>query len=122
MRVALDRLVPIRADTSCVSLRLHRTPATAAPRPGGVADEGAVDMEERRDQPPPPVTRRPVIPSVAGRLSPVQEAWSDYVRHGLSCEHCRSLDTVRCREAERLHGAYGDAEKAAFQRLADETR
>ena len=77
-------------------------------------------MDERRDPEPEPVTRPPVIASVA-KLSPMQEAWSAYVDHGLNCPKCRSLGAGPCGEAERLHGAYQIAGEAAFERLADET-
>lgn len=78
-------------------------------------------MDERRDRPPPPGSRPRLIPSIAGRLSPVQQAWSDYVRHGLSCGRCRSLDGGRCDESAQLHGIYQAADKAAHERLFGET-
>ena len=79
-------------------------------------------MEERRDPLSQPVTRARAIPSVAGRLSPVQQAWSNYVGHGLSCASCRSLDGGRCSESVRLHGIWQDADKAAYERLTEEPR
>lgn len=78
-------------------------------------------MADRRDPDPEPVTGPPVIASVAGRLSPMQQAWSAYVDHGLKCPLCRSLGAGPCSEAERLHGAYQIAGEAAFEKLADET-
>lgn len=77
-------------------------------------------MEERRDPEADAVTGPPVIASVA-KLSPIQQAWSDYVDHGLSCKQCRSLDGGRCSDAERLHGDYVKAGNQAYERLADET-
>lgn len=78
-------------------------------------------MDERRDPPPQPVTHRPVIPSIAGRLSPVQEAWGAYVQHGLKCGPCRSLDGGRCEEAVMLYGVWQAVDKAAHERLTGET-
>lgn len=78
-------------------------------------------MADRRDPEPEPGTGPPVIASVAGRLSPIQEAWSAYVDHGLNCPQCRSLAAGPCDEAERLHGAFQMAGETAFERLTDET-
>lgn len=77
-------------------------------------------MDERRDPQPDAGTGPPVIASVA-KLSPIQQAWSDYVDHATNCGQCRSLDGGRCGDAERLHGAYQVAGEQAFDRLADET-
>jgi hypothetical protein len=85
-----------------------------------VADERTVDVDERRDPPPEPGSGPPVIASVA-KLSPIQQAWSDYVDHGLKCPKCRTLDAGPCGEAERLHSAFQAAGDTAFERLADET-
>ncbi|MER5875404.1 hypothetical protein ABT119_05685 [Streptomyces sp. NPDC001910] len=63
-------------------------------------------MDERRDQPPPAVTRPPVIASGAARLTPLQEAWSDYVDHAIACADCRHIGRQRCEESDRLYGEY----------------
>ncbi|MFB7244675.1 hypothetical protein ACFCYX_19705 [Streptomyces populi] len=63
-------------------------------------------MDEVRDQPPPAVTRPPVIVAGAARLSPLQEAWSDYVDHTTSCADCRHIGRGRCEESDRLYREY----------------
>ena len=71
-----------------------------------MADEpGAVDVDERREQPPEAVTRPPVIVSGA-KLSPLQEAWSDYVDHAIACADCRHIGRARCETSETLYRAY----------------
>jgi hypothetical protein len=83
-----------------------------------MADEpGAVDVDERRDPPPQPVTRPPVIVSGA-RLSPLQQAWSDYVDHTTRCDHCRDVDRDRCETSEELYRAYRAHEDAACRGVA----
>lgn len=74
-------------------------------------------MEERRDQPPDPVTRAPLI---VGRLSPLQEAWSRYVTHTTGCGICRDIDRGHCDDSERLWQAYQAHGEAAYRRLDDE--
>ena len=74
-------------------------------------------MDERRDTPPEPVTRPLVI--VAGRLSPLQQAYSRYVTHTTRCGHCRDIDRGRCEDSERLWQDYRAQEDEACQRMAD---
>lgn len=75
-------------------------------------------MDERRDQPPPAVTRPPVI--VAGpKLSPLQQAWSRYVQHTTRCGQCRDIDRERCETSERLYREYHQYADDAYRRLAD---
>jgi len=62
-------------------------------------------VDERREQPPEAVTRPPVIVSGA-RLSPLQEAWSDYVDHAIACADCRHIGRARCETSDRLYGEY----------------
>lgn len=62
-------------------------------------------MDEPKNQPPPAVTRPPVIASGA-RLTPLQEAWSDYVDHAIACADCRHIGRQRCDESDRLYGEY----------------
>jgi len=83
-----------------------------------VADEGAVDVDERRDQPPPHGTDTAAMPPGA-RLSPLQQAWSRYVTHTTRCGDCRDVDRGRCATSERLYREYQDRGKAACDGLAD---
>lgn len=78
-------------------------------------------MDERRDPPPKPVTRRPVIASGAGKLSPLQQAWSRYVDHTTTCAHCRDIDRGRCEDSTRLWNAYRAQGDEAYRRLSKET-
>ena len=80
---------------------------------------GAVDVDQPTNPPPEPGSGRRIV-SVGGNLSPMQQAWSDYVGHGLKCPRCRSLDAGRCGDAERLHRDYREISDEAFERLADE--
>lgn len=74
-------------------------------------------MDERREPPPQPVTRPPVIVSGAAKLSPLQEAWGRYVDHTTGCSHCRDIDRGRCEKSEGLWQAYRDQENEAYRRL-----
>lgn len=74
-------------------------------------------MDERRDSAPPAVTRPPVIASGAGTLSPVQQAYSDYVGHATHCAHCRDVDRGACEDAGRLWRAYHDLSDEAYRQL-----
>lgn len=78
-------------------------------------------MEERRDPQPEPGTRPPVIASAAGRLSPLQQAYSRYVTHTTRCGHCRDIDRGRCEDSETLWRAYRGHEDAAYRGIADST-
>lgn len=75
-------------------------------------------MEERRDKQPPPEpgAQPPVLP-VAGKLSPVQEAWGAYVGHALKCPICRSRDAGSCDDAEQLHRTYKQVEANAHRQV-----
>lgn len=75
-------------------------------------------MADRRDPEPEPVTRPPVIASVA-KLSPLQQAYSRYVTHTNGCEHCRDVDRGRCGESERLWRDYRVHEEHAARGIAD---
>jgi hypothetical protein len=74
-------------------------------------------MEERRDGPPPAVTRPPVITSGAGELSPLQQAYSAYVRHATNCDACRDLDRTACDTAGELWRAYREIGDAACRQM-----
>ena len=75
-------------------------------------------MDERKD-PAPAAGRRPTLAAVAGRLSPVQEAWQRYVRHSLhQCPVCQCADGSPCEEAEELYRAYQETAADAAERLA----
>lgn len=75
-------------------------------------------MGERREQPA-PAGRWPAI-AAATRLSPVQEAYAEYVRHAIRCEACRDIDRT-CLAGEALHKGWRVQADAAFDRLAGET-
>lgn len=83
-----------------------RAPPRPCDRPGGLADEGAVDVDDSRDrQPAREPAARLVPPNI--RLTPVQEAWSDYVTHSLyRCNTCRAADGTACDTAEDLYRAF----------------
>jgi len=73
-------------------------------------------MGESRD-PKPAAERRPL--AVAGRLSPVQEAWQRYVHHSLhQCSVCRCADGSPCDTAEELYRAYQQTAAKAAEQLA----
>lgn len=76
-------------------------------------------MAEPRDPQPDPGTHPPAIASVAGRLSPLQQAYSRYVRHTNRCDHCRDVDRGRCERSETLWRAYRAHEDAAYRGIAD---
>lgn len=75
-------------------------------------------MDERKD-PPPPEDSAPRAVAAASRLSPIQQAWGDYVDHATRCPICRSVDGGRCDDAERLHHAYEAEGKTAYRRLGN---
>jgi len=77
-------------------------------------------VDERREPPPEPVTRPPVIVSAA-RLSPLQQAYSRYVTHTTECPGCRDIDSGRCEESERLWHAYRAQGDEAYRRLSGGT-
>lgn len=76
--------------------------------------------ESRAHQPDPEGGAQPAPALPAGtRLSPVQEAWGDYVRHATHCQICRSIDAGPCEQAEQLHRTYEEAGDNAFRRLKE---
>lgn len=92
-------------------------------RPGdpGAADERSVDMGESRDEPAPTASQPAPIASTT-RLAPPQEAYGEYTRHALACDHCRDIDRERrCPEGERLWHEFHEISDQAFRRLAEET-
>lgn len=76
-------------------------------------------MDERRDPPPKPVTRPPLISSAAGNLSPLQQAYSRYVTHTTKCDRCRDIDRGRCEDSERLWRAYRAMGDETYRRMSD---
>lgn len=79
-------------------------------------------MNEPTDPAGEPDSRPPVIAVGTAGLSPVQQAWSDYVEHATRCPLCRSTGAGKCEEAERLHHAYSQRGKQAYKQLADEAQ
>lgn len=72
-----------------------------------MADEGAVDVDDSRDQPPKAGRTRTPLAAAGSRLSPVQEAWQAYVDHSLRrCDTCRAVDGTACPVAEDLYRAF----------------
>ncbi|BBC29969.1 hypothetical protein SGFS_012630 [Streptomyces graminofaciens] len=71
-------------------------------------------------RPEPPPESGPDAIAGASRLSPVQQAWSDYVGHSLRCGTCRSIDGGKCGTADMLYGAYQEQGANAYGRLAEE--
>jgi hypothetical protein len=82
-----------------------------------MADEGAVDVDERRDAEPLPQDAWPPL-AAASRLSPVQQAYGAYTGHAIACDACRDVDRT-CTDAEGLWKAYQAAGDAAYEQLAD---
>lgn len=83
-----------------------------------MADEGAVDVDERKgDQRDLEGGRPALVASGASKLSPVQEAWGAYVGHATRCPDCRSLGGGPCERAEELYRAFGAAGVDAYRRL-----
>lgn len=75
-------------------------------------------MDERRDPLPGDESDRRIT-SVAGGLSPIQQAYSDYAVHFTGCLGCRDIDR-RCDKGERLWRTYNEQGVETFDRLADE--
>lgn len=84
-----------------------------------MADEGAVDVDERRD-PQPDADSRPPLVAAHTRLSPIQEAWGAYARHQLHCRQCTDVDGGPCLIAGQLRKVWEDLTREAFRRLAGE--
>lgn len=76
-------------------------------------------MDERKDPPPKPVTRPPVIVSGV-RLSPLQQAYSLYVQHTIKCDTCRDVDRGNCATSEELWRVYQAVGAAAYRQLAED--
>lgn len=55
-------------------------------------------------------------PSAIG-LSPVQQAYGDWVTHRLGCMPCRDIDTGDCDQGAALWQAYKDRDREAYQGL-----
>lgn len=88
-----------------------------------MADEHqrSVDVDERRDNPPPAGTRPAVLASAGSKLSPVQQAYAGYVEHATACTICRDVDGGRCEAADMLWQAFRQRADGAYQQLADGT-
>lgn len=85
-----------------------------------MADEGAVDVDDGREQPPDGTDRAPLAAGV-GRLSPVQQAYSAYTRHAIGCPDCRDVDHT-CEIAEALWRTYREVGDAAGRQVAEAVR
>jgi hypothetical protein len=85
-----------------------------------VADEETVDMDEPKDPEPDGGSgpRRPVAAAV--ELPPVQQAWSRYATHTLTCPACLDIDQ-RCSESGQLFRAWQAQADAAYRKLRGET-
>jgi hypothetical protein len=83
----------------------------------------SVDVDEPTNLPPPPRSYppRPLV-AAASRLSPLQQAYSDYTRHASSCLVCRDVDAGPCPSAERLWKAYRAIGDDACGQVADGAR
>ncbi|WP_409469038.1 hypothetical protein [Streptomyces sp. HC307] len=77
-------------------------------------------MDEGRDDTPSAGRRHPLA-SAGSRLSPLQQAWSEYVTHATHCPVCRDIDRGRCDQAEQLWHAYREQGDDAYRRLHGET-
>lgn len=73
-------------------------------------------MDEPRDPSPDAGSRRQPALGV-GRLSPVQQAYADYVAHALACITCRDIDRGRCDTGEQRWTAYRAVDEAAYRKL-----
>lgn len=67
-----------------------------------MADERRVDVDERREPEPEPVTRPTAKGAGVGKLTPLQQAWSRYVTHWRGCDTCKDVDAGACSTAEGL--------------------
>lgn len=74
-------------------------------------------MGERRPEPP---AANPPRPASRSGLSPVQQAYGEYVRHALYCRSCRDVDAGPCVTADGLWRAYRQVYEAAYDALANE--
>lgn len=85
-----------------------------------MADERSVDVDDSRDHQPGREHARRLIAAGAGRLTPVQEAWSAYVAHSVrQCDTCRAVDGTPCDTAEELYRTYRDLSANAAARLRE---
>jgi hypothetical protein len=99
---------------ACYVIVVPERPPRPQARPGGVADERSVDVDERRDTPPPSECSRPI--AVSTELPGPQQAWARYVEHSRGCEVCRDVDR-HCDEADRLWKAWQAQARQALQQL-----
>ncbi len=78
-------------------------------------------MDEPRDTQPGQEARAPIAAAKA-ILSPLQQAWSRFVRHvTVDCARCRDIDQTRCDDADRLYRAWREQADAALDAVAGET-
>jgi hypothetical protein len=78
-----------------------------------VADERSVDVDERRDTPPPSERSRPVAVSP---LPAPKAAWAAYVGHSRGCAVCRDVE-LHCDEADRLYREWQAQAQRALEGL-----
>lgn len=98
---------------ACYVIVVQERPPRPQARPGGVADERSVDVDERRDTPPPSESSRPVAVS---SLPEPKEAWARYVGHSRQCVVCRDIER-HCDEADQLWKAWQTQARQALQQL-----
>ena len=85
-----------------------------------MTDEGAVDVDERREPEPDATDRAPLAAGI-GKLSPVQAAYAAYTRHAIACDACRDVDRS-CEQAEGLWRTYRAVSASACRQIADAGR
>jgi hypothetical protein len=51
-------------------------------------------------------------------LTPLQQAYSDYVQHALACDTCRNVDGERCAPADALWQVYRRESDEAYRGLS----
>lgn len=73
-------------------------------------------MDEPKDPAPGQGRTRPLLP-VAGQLTPVQQAYSDYATHFLTCVVCLNNQMPTCERAKTLWRAYEEQVETARRRM-----
>jgi len=85
-----------------------------------MADEGAVDVDERK-HPEPAADSAPPLVAAHTKGPATQEAYGAYARHCLHCRVCADVDAEPCPTAGQLRRAWVALTDAAFRRLTGET-
>lgn len=71
-------------------------------------------------RPDTPAADPPRPAASTARLSPLQQAYSDYVTHATRCLDCRDIDAAPCVTADVLWRAYRLQGDRAYRQLGDE--